>query len=61
MSLIDYIVIAVVTVWIVLAVTYIVKTRKKGGTAGCTGNCGTCMMKKDCGKVKPNGRNNENK
>jgi hypothetical protein len=44
MNIWDYLVLAAVAVVVFLAVRGIVKRRKKGGCAGCGGNCSACEL-----------------
>lgn len=47
MKLLDYILIAVLAVWLILAVAYMIRRRKKGYT--CCGNCKGCKLAKKGG------------
>ncbi len=44
MSVWDYLVLAAVVLAVFFAVRSIVKRRKKGGCAGCSGNCSACSL-----------------
>lgn len=57
MSIWDYLVLAAVAFAVLFAVRGIVRRRKKGGCAGCSGNCSACGLNasdKQGGERDPN-------
>ncbi len=51
MSLLDYIIIALLAIWVIVAVIYIVRCKKKGKCIGCDESCNN-----DCKNCKKNKR-----
>ncbi len=55
MSLLDYIIIALIAIWVVLSVVYIIRCKKKGKCIGCDESCN-----RDCKSCKIKDKKSEN-
>ena len=49
MNTLDYIIISVVVVWIIVAIGFMVRAKRKG-KRGCCGGCNSCSV--GCNKMK---------